>query len=68
MSDVFRSVNPATGKEIATYEIYDEKKVELAINQSRKTFEEWRQLPCCIKKYCQRNSQGKRQIGKVGRY
>jgi len=45
MSDVFRSVNPATGKEIATYEIYDEKKVELAINQSRKTFEEWRQLP-----------------------
>jgi len=45
MSNVLTSVNPATGKEIATYEIHDEKKVERAVSQSRKTFEEWRQLP-----------------------
>ncbi len=45
MSNLFTSVNPATGKEIATYEIYDEKKVERAVSQSRETFEEWRQMP-----------------------
>ncbi len=45
MPDQIISINPATGKEIATYEIYDEKKVERALIQSRKTFEEWRQLP-----------------------
>ena len=45
MPDRISSINPATGKEIATYEIYDENKVERAMKQSRKTFEEWRQLP-----------------------
>ena len=45
MPDQIISINPATGKGIATYEIYDEKKVERALNQSRKTFQEWRQLP-----------------------
>ena len=45
MPDRITSINPATGKEIASYEIFDEKKVERALNQSRKTFEDWRQLP-----------------------
>ena len=45
MSERLTSVNPATGKGIASYEIYDDKKVENALKQARKTFEEWRQLP-----------------------
>ena len=45
MSQQITSINPATGKEIATYEIYDEKKVENSLKTARKTFEEWRQLP-----------------------
>lgn len=45
MPDRIISINPATGKEIASYEIYDDKKVEQSLKQSRKTFEEWRQLP-----------------------
>ena len=45
MSERLTSINPATGKEIASYEIYDDKKVENALKQARKTFEEWRQLP-----------------------
>ena len=44
MSDRFTSIDPATGKEIASYEVYDEKRVERALVQSRKAFEEWRQL------------------------
>ncbi len=45
MPDRITSINPATGKEIASYEVYDEKKVENALKQSQKTFEQWRQLP-----------------------
>ncbi len=36
------SVNPATGKKIASYDIYDDGKVENAMKLSVKTFEEWR--------------------------
>ncbi len=45
MSQQITSINPATGKEIASYEIYDEKKVENSLKTARKIFEEWRQLP-----------------------
>ena len=45
MSDRLTSINPTTEKEIASYEIHDEKRVEQALKQSRKTFEQWRQLP-----------------------
>jgi succinate-semialdehyde dehydrogenase/glutarate-semialdehyde dehydrogenase len=45
MPDRLTSIDPTTGKEIASYEIHDEKKVEQALKQSRKTFEEWRVLP-----------------------
>ena len=44
MSDQLTSINPATGKEIATYKIHDEKKVENALKLSEKTFAEWRLL------------------------
>src|ERR1700733_10341385 len=45
MPDRITSINPATGKEIASYDIYDDKKVENSLKQSQKTFELWRQLP-----------------------
>jgi succinate-semialdehyde dehydrogenase / glutarate-semialdehyde dehydrogenase len=45
MSDQITSIDPSTGKEIATYTLYDEKKVENALKLSVKTFEEWRTLP-----------------------
>ncbi len=39
------TINPANGQELATYDITDESKVEKALKQSRKTFEEWRRMP-----------------------
>ena len=42
MSDQFVSINPTTGKEIARYQVHDEKKVESALKLAVKTFEEWR--------------------------
>ncbi len=45
MSDKMISIDPTNGQEIATYEVHDEKKVENALKQSRKAFEEWRKLP-----------------------
>jgi len=45
MPERLTSINPATGKEIASYEVYDDKKIESALKQARKTFEEWRLLP-----------------------
>jgi succinate-semialdehyde dehydrogenase/glutarate-semialdehyde dehydrogenase len=45
MQEQLISIDPATGKQIATYEVHDEKKVEAALKQAVKTFEEWRKLP-----------------------
>ncbi len=45
MPDQLISINPATGKEIASYLIHDEHYVEKALKQSVKTFEDWRRLP-----------------------
>ena len=45
MSDKIITIDPATGKDIATYEAYDEKKVSNALKTAQKTFEEWRKLP-----------------------
>lgn len=45
MPEQIVSIDPATGKEIAAYAIYDEKKVEGILKQSKKTFEEWRRSP-----------------------
>jgi succinate-semialdehyde dehydrogenase/glutarate-semialdehyde dehydrogenase len=44
MSQIFSSVNPATGKEIAQYKADDKVKVRKALKQSQKAFEGWRQL------------------------
>src|ERR1700759_4662495 len=44
MPDQMISINPTNGQTIATYEAHDERKVENALKQSRKTFEEWRTL------------------------
>ena len=44
MAQTFSSVNPATGKEIATYVADDSAKVEKALKQAQKAFEGWRQL------------------------
>ena len=43
MSDRLISVNPATGKVLAEYDIYDEKKVASAIKQSEKAFAAWKE-------------------------
>jgi succinate-semialdehyde dehydrogenase/glutarate-semialdehyde dehydrogenase len=45
MPEQLRSINPATGQEIAAYDIYDEKKVGQALEQAQRTFEGWRILP-----------------------
>lgn len=37
----FRSVNPATGEEIATYEAMSDEEVENALQAAQATFEEW---------------------------
>jgi succinate-semialdehyde dehydrogenase/glutarate-semialdehyde dehydrogenase len=43
MSDRLISVNPATGKVLAEYEIYDEKKVSNAVKQAQKAFDSWKE-------------------------
>jgi len=45
MANQLISINPATGKQIAVYNIHDDKKVESALKLSVKTFHEWRTLP-----------------------
>ncbi len=45
MPDMITTINPANGQELATYDITDDAKVEKALKQARKTFEEWRRLP-----------------------
>lgn len=44
MPKLLSSIDPTTGKQIATYEVHDEKKVEAALKQAVRTFEEWRKL------------------------
>jgi succinate-semialdehyde dehydrogenase/glutarate-semialdehyde dehydrogenase len=44
MPEMITSTDPATGLELASYKVHDEKKVENALKLSRKTFEEWRKL------------------------
>jgi len=45
MNDLLVSINPASGKGIATYKIHNEKQVEKALSLAVKTFDEWRALP-----------------------
>jgi succinate-semialdehyde dehydrogenase / glutarate-semialdehyde dehydrogenase len=45
MNELLTSINPATGIEIATYNVHNEQQVELALQESVKTFNEWRLLP-----------------------
>ena len=45
MSEQLKSINPATGKEIAAYNVYDDKKVENCLKTAHKAFEDWRQWP-----------------------
>ncbi len=42
MSELMKSINPATGKVIATYKVYDEKRVDKSLKLASKTFNEWR--------------------------
>ncbi len=42
MADKLISIDPATGHEIATYDIHDEQYVENAAQQAQKAFEDWR--------------------------
>lgn len=42
MSNTLNSINPATGKVLATYNADDDKKVEKAVKQAQKAFGEWR--------------------------
>jgi len=45
MPDMITTINPTDGQEIASYEVYDENKVDKALKQAMKTFEEWRRQP-----------------------
>jgi succinate-semialdehyde dehydrogenase/glutarate-semialdehyde dehydrogenase len=38
------SINPATGEEIGSYELYNEKQVDKALVQAHKAFGEWRKM------------------------
>lgn len=44
MAEQLLSIDPATGKKIAAYNVHDEKKVETALKLSVKAFEDWRKL------------------------
>ena len=44
MAEMLASVNPATGEVLASYPITDTNKVEKAIKQSKKAFEDWKRL------------------------
>ncbi|MBA3829301.1 MAG: NAD-dependent succinate-semialdehyde dehydrogenase [Taibaiella sp.] len=44
MFDKINSLDPATGQEIASYEPFDDKKTERAINKAVKAYNEWRKL------------------------
>ena len=44
MPEQLISIDPATGKKIAEYSVFDEKKVESALKHSVKAFAEWRAL------------------------
>lgn len=45
MNELLTSINPATGTQIATYNVHNEQQVELVMQESVKTFNEWRLLP-----------------------
>jgi succinate-semialdehyde dehydrogenase/glutarate-semialdehyde dehydrogenase len=45
MPEQLISIDPATGIQIAEYDIYDEKKVENTLKQAHKFFGEWSHLP-----------------------
>lgn len=45
MAEQLVSVNPTTGKQIASYDVHDEQKVENTLKQSVKAFDDWRRLP-----------------------
>lgn len=42
MANVLSSIDPATGKLLATYEVYDEKKLDKALTLAQKTSAEWK--------------------------
>lgn len=44
MPDRLTSVNPATGKVLAEYDIYDEKKVSNALRVAEKAFDQWKEF------------------------
>lgn len=46
----FKSINPHTGKEIATYKEHSEKEINDILEKSRVAFETWRQVP--VKERC----------------
>ncbi len=45
MKDKLISTNPATGLDIATYNIADDKQVEKGVKQAEKTFKDWSRQP-----------------------
>jgi succinate-semialdehyde dehydrogenase / glutarate-semialdehyde dehydrogenase len=45
MTDILRSVNPATGETIGEYSIHTEIQIEEALESSMDTFSDWRLLP-----------------------
>ena len=45
MANQIVSIDPTTGKEIATYELYSEKKIESSLKQADKTYADWRTWP-----------------------
>ena len=42
MSNLLTTINPATGKEIASYPAFDDRKIERALVQAQSTYEDWR--------------------------
>ena len=44
MSELLISIDPATGRQIGSYKIHDDKKIESALKLAHRTFDEWRRL------------------------
>ena len=44
MNDSLISINPTTGKELSRYKMHTDKQIETALQNSVKTFNEWRLL------------------------
>ena len=45
MPELIITINPATNKQIASYKVFNEHKVDKALKLSASTFDEWRMLP-----------------------